>query len=59
MPLCYVFHIMNAWDDGADGRYVWLDAGRHEVYARGTSVALPLKEFELLELLMANAGRVR
>ncbi|MFM2079210.1 MAG: hypothetical protein RJA49_3100, partial [Actinomycetota bacterium] len=30
VPLCYVFHIMNAWDDGADGRYVWLDAGRHE-----------------------------
>jgi carotenoid cleavage dioxygenase len=29
VPLCYVFHIMNAWDDGADGRYVWLDAGRH------------------------------
>ena len=25
---------------------------------RGESVALPLKEFELLELLMANAGRV-
>ena len=25
---------------------------------RGDSVALPLKEFELLELLMANAGRV-
>ncbi len=29
VPLCYVFHIMNAWDDGPDGRYVWLDAGRH------------------------------
>ncbi|MEY4176192.1 MAG: hypothetical protein RI900_3357 [Actinomycetota bacterium] len=29
VPLCYVFHVMNAWDDGADGRYVWLDAGRH------------------------------
>jgi two-component system response regulator RegX3 len=35
-----------------------LDAGRHEVFVRGTAVALPLKEFELLELLMANAGRV-
>ena len=35
-----------------------LDAGRHEVFVRGTPVALPLKEFELLELLMANAGRV-
>lgn len=32
VPLCYVFHIMNAWDDGtADtpARHVWLDAGRH------------------------------
>ena len=37
---------------------VRLDAGRHEVFVRGSSVALPLKEFELLELLMANAGRV-
>jgi two-component system, OmpR family, response regulator RegX3 len=37
---------------------VRLDAGRHEVYVRGTPVPLPLKEFELLELLMANAGRV-
>ena len=37
---------------------VRLDAGRHEVYVRGDPVALPLKEFELLELLMANAGRV-
>ena len=35
-----------------------LDAGRHEVFVRGEPVALPLKEFELLELLMANAGRV-
>jgi two-component system response regulator RegX3 len=37
---------------------VMLDADRHEVVVRGTSVNLPLKEFELLELLMANAGRV-
>ena len=37
---------------------VRLDAGRHEVFVRGSAVALPLKEFELLELLMANAGRV-
>jgi two-component system response regulator RegX3 len=37
---------------------VRLDAARHEVFVRGSSVALPLKEFELLELLMANAGRV-
>jgi two-component system response regulator RegX3 len=37
---------------------VRVDAGRHEVFVRGASVALPLKEFELLELLMTNAGRV-
>jgi two-component system response regulator RegX3 len=37
---------------------VRLDAARHEVYVRGGAVALPLKEFELLEVLMANAGRV-
>ncbi len=35
-----------------------LDAERHEVYLRGGQVVLPLKEFELLELLMGNAGRV-
>jgi two-component system response regulator RegX3 len=37
---------------------VRLDAARHEVYVRGEAVPLPLKEFELLELLLANAGRV-
>jgi two-component system response regulator RegX3 len=37
---------------------VRLDAERHEVVIRGEDVQLPLKEFELLELLLANAGRV-
>ena len=37
---------------------VALDAERHEVVIRGEPVSLPLKEFELLELLLANAGRV-
>jgi two-component system response regulator RegX3 len=37
---------------------VSLDADRHEVLIRGEVVALPLKEFELLEVLLANAGRV-
>jgi two-component system, OmpR family, response regulator RegX3 len=37
---------------------VRLDVARHEVFVRGTLVALPLKEFELLELLLLNAGRV-
>src|SRR6201997_3470132 len=33
---------------------VRLDAGRHEVWVRDAAVTLPLKEFELLELLLAN-----
>ncbi len=37
---------------------VALDAERHEVTIRGEKVSLPLKEFELLSLLLANAGRV-
>ncbi len=37
---------------------VRLDAARHEVRVRGREVSLPLKEFELLEALLANAGRV-
>jgi two-component system, OmpR family, response regulator RegX3 len=37
---------------------VRLDTGRHEVTIRGEVVQLPLKEFELLELLLENAGRV-
>jgi two-component system, OmpR family, response regulator RegX3 len=37
---------------------VGLDPERHEVVIRGAVVQLPLKEFELLEILLANAGRV-
>ncbi len=37
---------------------VRLDPERHEVTVRGRTVALPLKEFDLLEVLLANAGRV-
>lgn len=37
---------------------VRLDAASHEVWVRGEPVSLPRKEFELLELLLANAGRV-
>lgn len=37
---------------------VTIDPARHEVTVRGEPVQLPLKEFELLELLMANAGLV-
>jgi two-component system response regulator RegX3 len=37
---------------------VRVDTERHEVTIRGELTPLPLKEFELLALLLANAGRV-
>jgi two-component system response regulator RegX3 len=37
---------------------VRMDVDRHVVTVAGEPVALPLKEFELLELLLRNAGRV-
>ena len=37
---------------------VRMDVDRHVVTVDGTSVRLPLKEFELLEILLRNAGRV-
>jgi two-component system response regulator RegX3 len=37
---------------------VRMDVERHVVTVSGDTVALPLKEFELLELLLRNAGRV-
>jgi len=37
---------------------VVLDLGRHECIVRGDEVKLPLKEFELLEMLLGNPGRV-
>jgi two-component system response regulator RegX3 len=37
---------------------VRMDVARHEVRVAGALVAFPLKEFELLELLLENAGRV-
>ena len=37
---------------------VRLDVDRHVVSVAGEEVAMPLKEFELLELLLRNAGRV-
>lgn len=52
-------------DDGQHSRpepvtvgNVTVDAERYEVTVRGESLDLPLKEFDLLSLLMANAGRV-
>ena len=37
---------------------VRMDVDRHQVAVNGNPVSLPLKEFELLEFLMRNAGRV-
>lgn len=37
---------------------VRMDVDRHAVSVSGGEVAMPLKEFELLELLLRNAGRV-
>jgi two-component system response regulator RegX3 len=37
---------------------VRMDVDRHVVTVSGDAVQLPLKEFELLELLLRNAGRV-
>ncbi|MEI5584511.1 MULTISPECIES: response regulator transcription factor [unclassified Agromyces] len=40
------------------GGRVRMDVDRHTVEVDGEAVAMPLKEFELLKLLMRNAGRV-
>lgn len=46
-------------DDGViDIAGIKLDADRHTLHVQGTLVAIPLKEFELLEYLMSNVGRV-
>ncbi|WP_163511886.1 response regulator transcription factor [Fodinicola acaciae] len=37
---------------------VRMDVDRHTVSVDGDAVSLPLKEFELLEMLLRNAGRV-
>ena len=37
---------------------VRMDIARHVVTVQGQQIALPLKEFELLEILLRNAGRV-
>lgn len=37
---------------------IQIDIERHHVTNKGLQVSLPLKEFELLEFLMRNAGRV-
>ncbi|MGW9114930.1 response regulator [Microbacterium sp. NPDC055683] len=41
-----------------EGGRVTLDIDRHTVTVDGEQINMPLKEFELLEVLMRNAGRV-
>ncbi len=52
----------DAGDDAATATLaagpVRMDVERHTVTVAGAPVALPLKEFDLLELLLRNAGRV-
>ena len=52
-------------EDGGDGDPGVLEAGpvrmdveRHVVAVEGTTITLPLKEFDLLEYLLRNSGRV-
>ena len=46
-------------DDGVlDELGVRIDTERHTLTVRGEEVAMPLREFELLELLMRHSGRV-
>jgi two-component system response regulator RegX3 len=49
-------------DSGVDGNLeagpVRMDVERHKVSINGSDVAFPLKEFELLEFLVRNSGRV-
>jgi two-component system response regulator RegX3 len=45
-------------DHVLDGGRVVLDIDRHSVAVDGREISMPLKEFELLEVLMRNAGRV-
>jgi two-component system response regulator RegX3 len=45
-------------DEVLEAGDIRLDLARHALSVRGEEVPLPRKEFEVLELLMANAGRV-
>ena len=45
-------------EDVLKGGRVRMDVERHTVAVGGSAVSLPLKEFDLLELLLRNSGRV-
>jgi len=44
--------------DIVEGAGIRMDVERHEVSVNGDRIKLALKEFELLEMLLRNAGRV-
>ena len=48
------FEVVGALEGGP----IRMDVERHAVSVNGQPIAMPLKEFELLELLMRNSGRV-
>ena len=52
--------LLDSADDGTvlEVGPVRMDTDRHVISVNGAQVAIPLKEFELLEFLMRNAGRV-
>ncbi|AZZ40092.1 DNA-binding response regulator [Acidipropionibacterium jensenii] len=51
-------HDQEAVDDILEEGGVRMDVERHEVTVDGAEVSLALKEFEVLEVLLRNAGRV-
>ena len=52
--------LLDSADEGAviEVGPVRMDTDRHVISVNGVQVSIPLKEFELLEFLMRNAGRV-
>jgi two-component system response regulator RegX3 len=53
-----VRHVDEEENEAVSVGAVTLDRNRHTVSVDGTSMKLPLREFELLDLLLSNAGRV-
>jgi two-component system response regulator RegX3 len=45
-------------DNVLEAGRVRMDVDRHTIMVSGNEISMPLKEFELLELLLRNAGRV-
>ena len=50
--------VVNAGETSLTAGSIAMDVDRHVVTVDGEIVKMPLKEFELLEMLMRNAGRV-